>query len=105
MWKKTKKWLIKKLGGYESPVYFDYNIEHITYPTVPIAVERIVDRALCNDEDIEYIIQHELAPLLAETMIEDKLVNITIDHIGSFNGWQAVVRASCKVVDSRGEKE
>ncbi len=103
MWKKIKKWLIKKLGGYESPRYFDYSIKRTTYPVVPIAVEYAVDTALCDDEDIEYIKQHELAPLLAEKMIENNLVNITIDHIGSYNGWQAIVRASCEIVDQRGK--
>lgn len=103
MWKKIKKWLIKKLGGYESPRYFDYSIKRTTYPVVPIAVKYVVDSALCDDKDIEYIKQHELVPLLAEKMIEDNLVDITIEHIGSYNGWQAVVRASCKVVDQRGK--
>lgn len=105
MLKKIKKWLIKKLGGYESPNYFDYSIKRTTYPVVPIAVKCIVDMALCDDKDIEYIKQHHLVPLLAEKMIEDKLVDITIEHIGSFDGWRAVVRASCEIVDQRGKEE
>ena len=103
MWKKIKKWLIKKLGGYESPNYLDFCIKRSTHPVIPIVVDYVVDTELCDDEEIEYIKQRELVPLLAEKMIENNLVDIRIEHIGYFNGRQAIVRASCEIVDQRGK--
>jgi len=100
MWKKIRRWLIKKLGAYEYPKYINLNMIQTDAPAITFAIDTVVDAAW-YDDNMEYIKKNELAPMLGEKMIKDGLVDITMSK-PDFTGLRQV-RMTCTVVDTRKE--